>query len=66
MEIHQVLKWIVNLWIAGITGFGNSVICLQYLYFLEAKFFADTIQISVIETHLRLVGDSAALSIRVK
>jgi hypothetical protein len=32
-------------------------ISLQYLYFSEDRFFADTM-ISVIEAHLRLIGDA--------
>jgi len=35
----------------------NVVISLQYRYFLEDKFFTDTIHISVIETQLRFDGD---------
>ena len=34
----------------------NVVISLQYRYFLEDKFFTDTIHISVIETQLRFDG----------
>ncbi len=37
-------------------------ICLQYLHFRESRFFADTMQISVIEAQLRLVGDKSGFS----
>ena len=41
------------------------VIRLQYLQFLKVRFFADTIQISVIEAQLRLAGDISNSSTRI-
>jgi len=56
-DYHRVYERVkISDLIAVSTTSTKPVIRLQYLYFGESKFFTDTMQISVIEAHLRLVG----------